>query len=282
MNADAAAASEAKKADERATLLAGALGGPFTIAVYTPLRNAITLGAQDAAASSGALYARTVEHGFLRGGYAGWASPTIFSSAQFMALGPLYHVYAGVCGPNLAVIPTALTESTISYGSQARNAQIAYNLSVESGKRVALQAPWDPRGAGFLPHMCRNACAMSGFRVISPPLQRAIGADQSGSPAKAFAADFAATILSAAISMPFNQLFNFLATTPPTSRPHGVLRACMTFLRSQYLTPSGGLSTTMLRDAFMRCAYIAPQLSTYSAIERAARKAAETGREAEA
>ena len=83
-----------------------------------------------------------------------------------------------------------------------------------------------------------------------------------------FLADFAASILAAAFSMPFNQLFNFLATTPPAARPEGLLRACATFLRSQYLAPGGGLSGTLVRDAFMRCAYIAPQLSTYSAIER--------------
>ena len=31
---------------EQALLVAGAIGGPFTIAVYTPLRNAITLGSK--------------------------------------------------------------------------------------------------------------------------------------------------------------------------------------------------------------------------------------------
>ena len=163
--------------EERALFLSGALGGPLTIGMYTPLRNAITLGAKDPLASARILYWRTVEKGWLRGGYAGWMSPTIFSSPQFVALGPLYHLYASIVGPTLAIIPTALTESTITYGSQARNAQVAYNLSVPAAQRVALQRPWDPVGAGFAPHVTRNLCAMSGIRVLSPPLRAICGDD---------------------------------------------------------------------------------------------------------
>ena len=78
--------------------------------------------------------------------------------------------------------------------------------------------------------------------------------------------------MAAAISMPFNQLFNFLAITPAAARQNGIFASCAAFLESQYLarSPSGGvqLSRTLLRDMFMRCLYIAPQLSTYSAIER--------------
>lgn len=260
--------------EQRALLFAGAVGGPFTIGLYTPLRNAITLGAGDAAASAGALYATVLR----TGPYTGWLSPTVFSCAQFLALGPLYHIYAGAVGPTLAVVPTACTESLISFGSQTRNAQMAFNAAVGATERLPLQAPWDPRGVAFAPHVARNACAMSGFRVLSGPMQHAL----DGAAAAAHlpldratanvAADFLASIISAAVSMPFNQLFNYLATTTAASRPAGVLTACAGFLRSQYLvrTPSGrlGLSRTIVRDAFMRCAYIAPQLSTYSAIER--------------
>ena len=252
---------------ERRLLVAGAVGGPFTIALYTPLRNAITLGSQDASASAATLYKRTVAHGWLRGGYAGWGAPTLFSCPQFLAMGPLYHAYASVVGANLAVLPTALTESTISYGAQARNAQIAYNFTVPTTKHVALQRPWDPRGAGFGPHVMRNACAMSGIRVLSPPIRTFVGADGAGA-MMGFAADFIASIAAAAISMPFNQLFNFLATAPPSIHSDGLLLSCSRFLRRQYLTRTGTLSPTIVRDAFMRCAYIAPQLSTYVAIER--------------
>ena len=94
-------------AEERAILVAGAVGGPFTIGLYTPLRNAITLGAQDAVATAGKLYRRTVEPGFLRGGYAGWLTPTIFSCPQFLAIGPIYHIFSTYVGGDFAVVPTA-------------------------------------------------------------------------------------------------------------------------------------------------------------------------------
>ena len=53
----------------------------------------------------------------------------------------------------------------------------------------------------------------------------------------------------------------------------GLLVACGRFLRSQYLTPTGRLSSTVVRDVFMRCAYIAPQLTTFSTIESACLRA---------
>ena len=266
---------------EQALLVAGAIGGPFTIAVYTPLRNAITLGSKDATVGAAALYARCFARG-AAGGWTGWLAPTVFSCPQFLAMGPLYHAYAeALGGASAAIIPTAMTESLISFGSQARNAQLAYNASRPAGApAVALQQPWDPRGAGFAPHVARNACAMSGIRVLSGPVSaaidvtcRALGFDADAR-ARAIAADFASSVLAAAISMPFNQIFNYLATTPRDARAEAsVLRSCVAFLRSQYLVAcpkTGGLrlSRTVLRDGFMRCMYIAPQLSTFSAIER--------------
>ena len=155
-----------KTSQSKQLLLAGGIGGPLTIGLYTPLRNAITLGAKDAATSAWSLYRLAFAQG-LAGGWTGWRAPTAFSCPQFLAIGPLYHLYSGVVGPSLAIIPTALTESTISYGSQARNAQMAYNVTVDASKRVALQRPWDPRGIGLPAHIMRNACAMSGIRVLN-------------------------------------------------------------------------------------------------------------------
>lgn len=258
-------------------LLAGALGGPLTIGLYTPLRNAITLGAKDAATSAWSLYRLAFAQG-LSGGWTGWRAPTVFSCPQFIAIGPLYHLYSSVAGPSLAIVPTALTESAISYGSQARNAQMAYNVTVDASKRVALQRPWDPRGAGFAAHIIRNVCAMSGIRVLTHPVELALTSSAAkldvplDARSTATVADFVSSIISAAISMPFNQLFNFLVITPAATRQEGIFIACVAFLESQYLTrsPAGRvqLSRTLLRDMFMRCFYIAPQLSTYSAIER--------------
>ena len=266
-----------KTSQSKQLLLAGGIGGPLTIGLYTPLRNAITLGAKDAATSAWSLYRLAFAQG-LAGGWTGWRAPTAFSCPQFLAIGPLYHLYSGVVGPSLAIIPTALTESTISYGSQARNAQMAYNVTVDASKRVALQRPWDPRGIGLPAHIMRNACAMSGIRLLTHPVDLALTSSAAtlhvplDARSTKTVADFVSSIMAAAISMPFNQLFNFLAITPAAARQNGIIASCAAFLESQYLarSPSGGvqLSRTLLRDMFMRCLYIAPQLSTYSAIER--------------
>ena len=119
---------------------------------------------------------------------------------------------------------------------------------------------------------------MSGIRVLTHPVELALTSSAAmlhvplDARSTATVADFVSSIMAAAISMPFNQLFNFLAITPAAARQEGIFASCAAFLESQYLTrsPSGRaqLSKTLLRDMFMRCFYIAPQLSTYSAIER--------------
>ena len=72
--------------------------------------------------------------------------------------------------------------------------------------------------------------------------------------------------------MPLNQSYNYLVTATPEARSEGILRSTVLFLKSQYLlTEKNGrltLSRTVARDMFMRCAYIAPQLTTYMCIER--------------
>jgi hypothetical protein len=49
------------------------------------------------------------------------------------------------------------------------------------------------------------------------------------------------------------------------ARSEGILRSTLGFLRGQYLITGGDgrttLSRTVARDVFMRCAYIAPQLT---------------------
>jgi hypothetical protein len=171
-----------------------------------------------------------------------WMWPSIFSSPQFLAMGPLYHTYSALLGSsNLAVIPTALTESLISFGSQSRNAQQAYNVTVAASQRVPLQPPWDPRGFAFVPHTMRNMCAMSGIRVLTHPCTEAIerGCAAAGAtPDRAtvrVAADFISSIAAAALSMPFNQLFNYHVTQPVDGRTlTGVLSSSKAFLWTQY------------------------------------------------
>ena len=91
-----------KTSQSKQLLLAGGIGGPLTIGLYTPLRNAITLGAKDAATSAWSLYRLAFARG-LAGGWTGWRAPTAFSCPQFLAIGPLYHLYSGVVGPSLAI-----------------------------------------------------------------------------------------------------------------------------------------------------------------------------------
>lgn len=250
---------------EKALLLSGGIGGPFTIAIYTPLRNAITLGAKyDANALS--LYKKTLKHSL---GFTGALSPTIFSCPQFVAMGPAYHLYASQLGSSLAVVPTAITESLISFGSQCRNAQLAYNITVSDLKlRVQLlQKPYNPIHAGLLPHVLRNAVAMSGIRIFNEPCTSAINSFLKGydnEHIKSFLGDFSASILAAGLSMPFNQCFNYLAVTPAASA-----RDIAKFLDSQYFY-QGRISPRLLRDLGMRIAYNAPQLTTFVVIERMA------------
>ena len=255
---------------DRALFVSGALGGPFSIWIYTPLRNAITLGSKYLAPTSAELYRMTFKGG-VRFGYTGCASPTIFSGPQFIVMGPAFHQFSSLLGPTLAVLPTALCESTISYGSQARNAQKAYNQScvTASQRMTRLQSPWSPVGAGFAPHVLRNCFAMSGIRVLYEPFREAIDSASGGcisGLSLTFAADFCASIVSAACSMPFNQCFNYLAVTPDG-------KGIGAYLKGQYLEEVSGrgvrVSPRFLRDVFMRCAYIAPQLSTFAIIERA-------------
>ena len=74
-------------AEKKALLFGGGAGGPFSVGLYTPLRNAITLASRDASATAATLYRRTVQHGWLRGGYAGFAAPAVASCPQFLAMG---------------------------------------------------------------------------------------------------------------------------------------------------------------------------------------------------
>ena len=193
-------------------------------------------------------------------------------------MGPLYHVYSSKVGTILAVGATGVTESLISYGSQTRNAQLAYNASVSSLRRVAVQHPLNPVGVGLPAHIMRNIVAMSGCRLITHPCTQAItsvahtvGLNPDPSLLQV-AGDFAGCFLSAAFSMPLNQSYNYLVTATPEARSEGILRSTVLFLKSQYLlTEKNGrvtLSRTVARDMFMRCAYIAPQLTTYMCIER--------------
>jgi len=134
-----------------------------------------------------------------------------------------------------------------------------------------LQQGYNPIHIGIIPHIARNAVAMSGIRVMGEPCSSLINSLFSNNPNRqmvSFLGDFTASIIAASLSMPFNQAFNYLAVTPKSSAGDIV-----GFLDTQYFdkTASGGrkISKRLLRDLFMRIAYNAPQLTTFVVIERA-------------
>jgi hypothetical protein len=260
-------------AEQAALFLASGIGGPACISFYTPLRNAVVLGARDPLSNPIALYRKVFQTG-IRGGYmgAGWA--TVFSAPQFLALGPIYHLATEQAGPTMGMCCAAVTETVITYGAQTRNAQLAYNLTVEPAKQIPLQNPLNFVGAGAPAHIIRNLTAMSGIRVLNGPVSTLVEGTTAAANIELkpettkVMSDFMGSILAAAVSMPFNQLFNFLVTAQPGEAS---LAACGRFLKDQYFKHGDDgrlmLRRTMLRDVGMRCAYVAPVLSSYSFIE---------------
>lgn len=266
-------------------MIAGALGGPFCIFFLTPLRNALTLASQDAESTAGALYESVFQGGFTSG-WTGGLVPVIPSCPQFCVMGPLYHFLNAMVGTVLAVLLSAMCETLISYGSQTRNAQLAFNydqLCAGTGLEVPLWNPLVPIGPGALPHVTRNVVAASGIRIFSGPCQsvlqkttRAAGISLPDG-VRQLVGDFIASIGSAILSAPLNQCFNYAVTSPAYMNGSSLerLEELKGFLSRQYLEmgPDGeflGLSSTLARDLLMRCAYVATLYTLFSAIERAA------------
>lgn len=195
--------------EKEALLFAGCIGGPFTIWMYTPLRNAITLGSQAPNAAThpaSGLYREVFSRGFV-GGWTGCVTTVAMSSVQFACMGPLYHVYMHYLGAAAAVPLTAVTESCITYGSQTRNAQMAYNVTVPAARRLVVQNPLNPLGVGFAVHAARNTVAMTGSRLIVGPCTSAISAATTavgaypGKGACEIAGDFSGCVVAAALSV---------------------------------------------------------------------------------
>lgn len=93
-----------------------------------------------------------------------------------------------------------------------------------------------------------------------------------GSGTKAILGDAIANVTVAAISTPFHQLYGWSVTHRVALAAEGGAQASMaeaakSFLRSQYLTPAGRLSSVALRDVALRVAY-GGCFSIYGFIER--------------
>lgn len=258
-------------------LAAGALGGPVVIASLTPLRNAMSNAAQDQASSLPRLYLNAVGGSGasllarLRIGFTGAMVSAGPAVPQWTIIGPFFHALHLHLPTPLALLGTATLETFITFGSQTRNAQMAYNIQAPEA-RVPLSnivRPWGP-GAPF--YVLRNACGMAGIRWLSPPLQQALQPILPSGP-REVASDMTASMLTCVVSAPLNACWSYLVTTPSTWKMSlaECTRALLPFLRRQYLDETGSrLSPLAVRDLSVRCVYIASCFSLFSGIERLA------------
>jgi len=260
-------------------IAAGAIGGPFVIYFVTPMRNALTLGALDSTKSALTLY-KDVFRGGVMSGFSGGQYMAVAAVPGFLVIGPAWHMYKDVCGGSAgaATALTAVSETLVFFGSETKNAQMAYNKDAETkGKKpiAKLQSPYVPFGPGVGLHIARNFLAMSGLRVFSQPCQDALAktSPNMSSGTRVILGDGIANVFVAALSAPLHQLYGFSVTHRVAAAAEGgaqesMANAAKSFLRSQYLTPAGRLSSVALRDVFLRVAYNASIFSVYGAIER--------------
>jgi hypothetical protein len=256
-------------------LISGAFGGPFVVFVLTPLRNALTLASQDRSSSALQIYSRCFNGGFRRG-WTGGVYPSIPAVPQFVTLGPLYHVYSSVFGSYVALWLTAATESAFTFGAHSRNAQMAYNESVTPTKRLTrISSSFTVVGPGIIPHICRNCVGMTGIRVFSKPVRHELDTlfPNASDKVKRTASDFIGSLISGILSTPFNQMFNFFAT----SNAHNLgrlerVKMAKEFLKGQYFvkTENGGVrpSKIMMRDIALRSIYSMGLFGIYATFER--------------
>lgn len=267
------------KLPELPLVLAGVFGGPFVIFLFTPMRNALSLAAADQESSALEIYEATFPDK-LASGWVGGVSSAIAACPEFVAMGPLFHLMKDTIGSTtFAVCMSGVFESTITYGAQTRNAQMAYNQEMAyagNSERIELANPFVPWGPGICIQFLRNVVALSGIRVLSPICQSCLARVKAPQAAKALFGDIIAMLGAACMTAPLNQLYNF-AVTSPTYReaagPAGWFKEALGFLDRSYLLRDNtgafyGLTPTLGRDLFLRCMYVANLYLCFSLIER--------------
>jgi hypothetical protein len=246
------------------------------IGLLTPLRNACTLASQDSRSTARQIYQRVFGRGLLSG-WTGASTPAAAAAVQFTTLGPGYHFFRHHLGSSEAAVAAgALTESLITYAPTTRNAQLMHNAVADAPARVPVRR-FLPAGPGFCFLVARNGLANSGIRILSQPIAEAIArvAPLESGTCKV-GGDFLASVACGALSMPFNQLFNFQVTSRASLESTAIDRARLgvEFLKRQYIVTSASgrvmPSRIVLRDAFLRSLYIGCMFSSYAAIERTA------------
>jgi len=225
-------------------------------------------GAQDQLSSVRRIYSRV----FATGGWTGGMATVGPASVQSIALGPLFHFWAKLLGSNsCATALVGFMETFITYGSQTRNAQLAYNATVATDKRVKATSalkPWGP-GAGF--HVFRNIIGMFGLRVIAEPTHQALHSLHSflgvPAPSSRLPGDFLACSLSSAVSTVPAMLHYFAVTSPDYANAswRGRLDLVQSFLARQYVR---GGARLIFRDVALRTLYGASIWTSIGAVER--------------
>jgi hypothetical protein len=258
---------------------AGSIGGPSVYYLVTPLRNALTLAAQDTSASMLDCYRQV----FARGAASGWTGglyPAIAACPQFLCLGPVYHTFHGATGSAWgSMFLTGVVETAIAYGAETKNAQMA---SIEKGAKIPVervQNPLVPWGPGVVTHLSRNVFAMAGMRVFADPIKSKLQ-DVTGSKSElvSLAADLTSNIAAAGLTFPIHQLFNYTVSTPEMwDKPQSEqIQMAKNYLDRQYFETSADgakrLSSVLLRDFGLRAAYIGCAYTMYINIERSAVK----------
>merc|ERR1712070_398466 len=113
---------------------------------------------------------------------------------------------------------------------------------------------------------------MSGLRILSTPCQDMIGkAKPDMAPAtKGILGDLMANVFVSALSTPLHQLYQASVTTwAADGAPKGSFATkSIDFLKKQYLTPAGRLSSVAVRDTILRVSYNASIFTIYGQIER--------------
>jgi len=264
---------------DRPLIISGSLGGPFVVFILTPFRNALTLASQDRISSTTQIYKKCFAGGLQRG-WTGGFYPSIPAIPQFVTLGPLYHVYSSLIGQYSALLVTAATESVFTFGAHSRNAQMAFNESLSSAnahRRITrLATPWNFIGPGLTPHILRNCVGMTGIRVFSKPIKSHLDEKfpNTSDKVKRTSADFLGSLFSGILSTPFNQLFNFFATTPQAQSLCRTKRIAMAkdfFMKQYFVRGDGGRlrpSKIMMRDIALRSIYSMGLFGIYATIER--------------
>jgi len=252
-------------------LASGAVGGPIVIYAVTPMRNALTLAADDSKSSYVQLYRKIFKDGIRKG----WTGGQIMMPAavpQFCILGPFFHVWRDLLGGSAAaaILATGTSETLIAFGSETRNAQMAI------GKQGTLHNPLIPFGPGVIYHVARNAVAMSGLRVMSAPCPHL----SEGLPipmtlhAREISSDLMANLIASALSMPLHQLYSFSVISAARGDLKGASLGKQAQMAGQFLRKQFFIEGTLIpsklaaRDVALRCTYNASIFTVYGFIER--------------